>query len=92
MSPWGVKLSDDDEKSMLTVRPRAESGGQSLRRVGLQLVYVCADEGATRRAAEAKATTALMVERMLYVYVRYEDESLGFRWETRNLCDMAGLG
>ena len=60
----GVKLSDAELKSMLTVRANAESGGQSVRTVGLQLVYVCAVEGAMRHAAEARATRALIVERM----------------------------
>lgn len=64
---WGVKLSDAELRSMLTVRARAESGGQSVRIVGLQLVYVCALEGAMRHAAEARAARALMVERMLMV-------------------------
>ena len=67
--PWGVKLSEDDRKSILTVRPSAESGGQSLRVVGLQLVYVCAVEGATRRAAEARAATARRAERMVTAVV-----------------------
>lgn len=43
--PWGVKLSDFELKSMFTVLPNAESGGQSLRKVGLQLDHVCAVEG-----------------------------------------------
>jgi hypothetical protein len=63
-SDCGVKLSDAELKSMLTVRANAESGGQSVRTVGLQLVYVCAVEGATRHAAEARAARALIVERM----------------------------
>lgn len=53
--------------SMLTVRASAESGGQSVRTVGLQLVYVCATEGEMRQAAEASAARALIVERMLNV-------------------------
>lgn len=64
--PWGVKLSDADLKSMLTVRASAESGGQSLRNVGLQLDHVCAAEGAMS-AAEASAVSALMVERIVTV-------------------------
>lgn len=62
--PWGVKLSDAEVKSMLTVRPSAESGGQSLRNVGLQLVYVCAVEGTMKKAAEASAATVRMGERI----------------------------
>jgi EamA domain-containing membrane protein RarD len=61
----GVKLSEAELKSMLTVRANAESGGQSVRIVGLQLVYVWAVAGAMRHAAEASAARALMVERML---------------------------
>ena len=62
--PCGVKLSDSEEKSMLTVLPRAESGGQSVRNVGLQLDHVWAAEGAMR--AEARAAKALtVVERIL---------------------------
>lgn len=64
--PCGVKLSEADLKSMLTVRASAESGGQSLRKVGLQLDQVCAAEGASS-AAEARAASALMVERMVDV-------------------------
>jgi hypothetical protein len=64
--PWAVKLSDADVKSMLTVFPSAVSGGQSLRNVGLQFVYVCAFEVAMR-AAEARAAMALIVERILGV-------------------------
>lgn len=64
--PCGVKLSDSEEKSMLTVLPRAESGGQSLRRVGLQLDHVWALERA-KRATEARAVSARIVERILVV-------------------------
>jgi hypothetical protein len=63
--PCGVKLSDSDEKSMSTVLPSAESGGQLLEVVGLQFVYVCAAEGATRNATEARAATALAVDRIM---------------------------
>lgn len=52
---------------MLTVRASAESGGQSVRTVGLQFVYVCAVEGEMRHAAEASAARARIVERMLIV-------------------------
>lgn len=64
---WGVKLSDAELKSMLTVRASAESGGQSVRTVGLQFVYVCAVEGEMRHAAEASAARALIVERIVIV-------------------------
>jgi hypothetical protein len=50
---------------MLTVRPSAESGGQSLRSVGLQLDQVCADMGAMRMATEVNATSDRMEERIL---------------------------
>lgn len=63
--PCGVKLSEDEVKSILTVRPRAESGGQSERAVGLQLLYVCANEGTTKDAAEARAAIARSVDRIL---------------------------
>ena len=65
--PWAVKLSDAELKSMLTVRASAESGGQSLRSVGLQFDHVWAVEGATSDAAEARAASARMVERMVDV-------------------------
>ena len=66
--PWGVKLSDSDEKSMLTVRASAESGGQSARCKGLQLDHVCAFE-VVMKAVAARAASALTVERMLDVKV-----------------------
>jgi len=62
---WGVKLSDSELRSMLTVRASAESGGQSVRTVGLQFVYVCAAEGAIRQATDASAARALIVERIV---------------------------
>ena len=64
---WGVKLSDAELRSMLTVRASAESAGQSVRTVGLQLVYVWAVEREMRHAAEARAAKVLIVERMLIV-------------------------
>lgn len=54
---------------MLTVRPSAESGGQSLRNVGLQFDHVWAMEGEIRVAAEASAASARMDERIVYVCV-----------------------
>lgn len=52
---------------MLTVLPRAESGGQSDRRVGLQFDHVWAIEGVMKEAAEARAASARMVERIVSV-------------------------
>jgi len=48
---------------MLTVFPSAESGGQSVRNVGLQLDHVCAVEG-TMSTAEARAASACTAERI----------------------------
>jgi hypothetical protein len=55
---------------MLTVRPSAESGGQSDRVIGLQLLYVCAVVGATRSVAEAMAARVRIVDRMMPVRCR----------------------
>ena len=49
---------------MSTVLPSAESGGQSVRRVGLQLDHVCAAEG-TYKTVESRAARTLVVERIL---------------------------
>jgi hypothetical protein len=66
--PCDVKLSEEDFKSMLTVRPRAESGGQSLRSVGLQFDHVWASEGAMSVAADASAASDRMAERIANVW------------------------
>ena len=52
-------------KSMLTLRPSAESAGHAVLVRGLQLLYVCADDGAMKKAV-AIVASALVVVHILF--------------------------
>ena len=53
-------------KSMLTLRPSAESAGHAVLVRGLQLLYVCPDDGAMKKAAVARLARALVVVHILF--------------------------
>ena len=77
---------------MLTVRAKAESGGQSDRDRGLQLEYVCAEAGREKRVAEARAATTLATVRIvedMRTVVECTGE-ISCSWELGNL-DTGGL-
>jgi hypothetical protein len=79
--PDVMKLSDADEKSMLTVLPSAETGWQSWAK-GLQEENVCAAMGRAKKAAVAKAAAALIVDRMADVMCRSDERRRRCRGES----------